>query len=421
MTTAFGPQRLHDGSLLLYCLGIRHNGPESSPPSELTLVDWVEVLRQASENGLTPLLYHRLKTAVTPLPLPTLVLEHLRVASVQSAAQSLQIGHELVQILEAFRRHGIGVIVLKGGYLGQVVYESFALRTMCDLDVMVKRDDLTRAAGMLGELGYVPQFYGVEEVDYAKHHHLRPMARPGGIRVEIHWSIARPTVRFDVDIDGLWERARPIEIAGVEALVLSPEDLILHLCLHASFSHKFRLGMRACWDILEVVRHYQDVMDWDEVVRRAQQWRIGRYVYLTLRLVRELLAVDIPATTIAALEPPDFPPEVVAWARTCIFSPENDDSVSPSMAQLWTPGKLNSKLSVLRRSLYPSRAAMARIYPTAPDSPRIYLYYPVRWADLLVRYWRYAWGLWRGDRRAREELRAVSERVALSDWLRWAG
>jgi hypothetical protein len=81
---------------------------------------------------------------------------------------------------------------------------------------------------------------------------------------------------------------------------------------------------------------------------------------------------------------------------------------------------LNSKFSVLLHTFYPSRAAMGRIYRTAPDSSRIYLYYPVRWADLLVRYGRHAWGLWRGDHRTRDVLRAVSERAALSDWLRYA-
>jgi hypothetical protein len=308
--------------------------------------------------------------------------------------------------------------VLKGGYLGQVVYPSFALRTMCDLDVMVRRHELQRAADVLAGLGYAPLYDGVEQVDYTRHHHLRPMSRPGGIRVEIHWGIVRPTVPFDVDIDGLWERARPTEIAGAPTLVLSPEDLILHLCLHVSFSHKFRVGLRACWDLLEVIRHHGAVVDWEQVVRRAGEWRIGRYVYLTLRLVRELLAAEIPPSVITALEPPDFPPEVVAWARTCLFTPGPEASMSPSMARLWTSPRLGAKLSLLLHTLYPPHAAMARIYRTPPDSKRLYLYYPVRWADLLLRYGRHAWGLWRGDHRTHDELRAVAERAALGDWLR---
>jgi len=204
-------------------------------------------------------------------------------------------------------------------------------------------------------------------------------------------------------------------------LVLSPEDLLLHLCLHASFSHQFRVGLRACWDILEVVRHHRDAIDWDQCVRRAQQWRIGKYVYLTLRLVRELLAADIPAATIAALEPPGFPPEALTWARTCIFAPEIGAAVSPSMARLWTSRRIKAKFGVLLKTLFPPRAAMTRIYGTSPGSRWIYGYYLLRWADLLARYGRHAWGLWRGDDRTRDQLRAVSERAALSEWLGYSG
>jgi hypothetical protein len=87
------------------------------------------------------------------------------------------------------------------------------------------------------------------------------------------------------------------------------------------------------------------------------------------------------------------------------------------MAKLWTSRRLGAKLSVLWQALYPSRAAMRRIYRLPARSRRIYLYYLVRGADLLLRYGRHAWGLWRGDRRTRHELRAASERASLSEWL----
>jgi hypothetical protein len=418
MMAIAGPTYLQDGSLLLYYLDIRPNGVTDGPPAKPTEPEWIEILRQAGENGVTPLLYHRLK-AIAPSPkVPPLVLDCLRDAAVQSAAQNLQIGRELAHVLEAFHHHGIAAIVLKGAYLGQVVYESFALRPMCDLDVMVRRDKLAQAESVLAELGYVPQYSGVEQVDYAHHHHLRPMAKPGGIPVEIHWSLARPNAHFEVDIEGLWERARRTTIGGVDALVLSPEDLILHLCLHASFGHRFRVGVRACWDIREVVRHHGDAIVWDQVAQRARQWGIGKYVYLTLRLARELLAADVPVAVIAALEPPDFSPEVVAWARTCIFTPERDETVSVRMATLWTSRRLMAKFGAALGALYPSPATIARMYRAQPGSRRILLYYPIRWVDLFLRYGRQGWQLWRGDPRRQGELRVVSERAALNDWLR---
>jgi hypothetical protein len=407
-----------EGALLLYCLGIRPNGRASAPPPTLTVSDSVEILGQAGENGIMPLLYHCLTTVIPRPVLPPTVLDHLRQAAVRGAAQSLRIGHELAQVLALFRRHGVPVIALKGAHLGHVVYGNAALRTMGDLDLMVRRQQLAMAEGLLGQLGYTPQHDPLEQVDYTHHHHTRPLGKPGAMRIDLHWSITRPTLPFSVDLDGIWQRAVPVRVAGGEALALSAEDLLLHLCLHTAFDHQFRLGLRACWDVLQVVRHYRDAIDWDKVVGRARQWGIGRYVYLTLRLVRELLAADIPLGRIAVLEPPGFTPEVLAWARTCVFNTETDAaSVSPSMAELWTSRRLAAKLGVLRQSFYPPRAAMGRIYRTSPDSSWIYLYYPVRWVDLLVRYGRHAWGLWRGDRRVHDELRAVAERTALREWL----
>jgi hypothetical protein len=408
---------VHDGSLLLGCLGIGEAGRRPA----LTASEWAEVLRQAGENNLVPLLYHRL-CILDPTPqLPPGALEHLREATLASAARSLQISRALGQILGALGRGGIPVIVLKGGYLAQVVYESPALRTMGDLDVLVQREDLDRTAAVLAGMGYAPLYEGVEEVDYTRHHHLRPLAGPEGVRVEIHWNIVRPTPAVDVDLDGLWGRARGFRLAGVEAQALAPEDLLLHLCLHASFSHKFRVGLRACWDILEVTRRHADTIDWEELVRRARQWRVDRYVYLTLRLVRELLGADIPQEATTALEPPGFPPQAIAWARTCIFLPDSDVALSPSMASLWTARRLGSKLGLLLNILFPQRAALARMYRRRSDSAAVYLLYPRRWTELLVRYARDAHALHRGDPRKHNELRAVAERTALRDWLQRSG
>jgi hypothetical protein len=375
------------------------------------------MLRQASDNGIAPLLYHRLTTVSGAPAVPPEVLGRLRGAALQSAAQSLQNRRELGQVLQALRRQRIAVIVLKGSHLGPLVYENPALRTMCDIDLLVGREDLTPAAGVLQDLGLVPQHKNVEMVDYARHHHLRPMARPGGIRVEIHWNIAPPDAPFAVDLPGLWARAQPVELAGVPALVLAPEDLVLHLCLHVSFGHGFRFGLRTAWDILEVARHHREALDWDVIAQRAQQWGVARYVYLTLRLARELVGVEIPPAVLARLQPPGFTADVVRWATTCVFTSDGEAYVSPSMAELWTSRRLRGKLGVLWRTLFPSRAAMARIYQVRTESRWVHLYYAGRGVDLLLRYGRHAWGLWRGDHRAHDALRTVSERAALTAWL----
>ena len=62
------------GPILLHFLGVSRNGWANGGPSELTESDWAQILRLAGENGVTPLLYHRLMTTVPVPPVPPLAL-----------------------------------------------------------------------------------------------------------------------------------------------------------------------------------------------------------------------------------------------------------------------------------------------------------------------------------------------------------
>ena len=60
---------------------------------------------------------------------------------------------------------------------------------------------------------------------------------------------------------------------------------------------------------------------------------------------------------------------------------------------------------------------MAEMYRASPDSKRIYLYYPVRWRDLLRRHGRSAWRFLRRDDVMMDLAERENQKTALSDWL----
>jgi hypothetical protein len=317
------------------------------------------------------------------------------------------------------RSEGIAVIVLKGAYLAEVVYGDVALRSMSDVDLMVRQRDLARVEARLFEMGYAQRENPEADMDYAAHHHLHPLTKPGGVPIEIHWTIERPTEPFTIDVEGLWERARPATIAGVEVLALAPEDLLLHLCLHTAFNHQFLLGLRSCWDILETIRHHGNDIDWEQVQRRARQWGVAKYAYLTLRLAKELLGAGVPASTLTALRPDGFDPRLYAWASAEILAGRTAAvSVSPRFAQMWGTMRAREKAALLVRSAFPSPSAMGRMYAAGGGPHWVYLYYPVRWRDLLRQYGRSAWQRVRRDEAAVALVQRAHERAALMDWLK---
>jgi hypothetical protein len=257
------------------------------------------------------------------------------------------------------------------------------------------------------------------EVNYATHHHSRPFVKAGSIKIELHHTIQHASSAFKICVDGLWRRAQPAPIGNTHVLVLSPEDLLLHLCLHTAFDHHFLFGLRSFCDLFEVIRHYRNDIDWDELVHRSREWATIKYVYLALALATELLEAEVPEEVLADLKPEDFDPQVIGWSLTQIFT-DASPAVSENLARVWGAQEVRQRVALLVNSLLPSPTRLAQMYHLPLRSAWVYLYYPQRWKDLLVRYGCSLWRLLRGDYAIIMASERENEKRALREWLRAA-
>jgi Uncharacterised nucleotidyltransferase len=399
------------GELLLGCL---LNDPGSASLAEH---EWHAVIREAVRQGVTPLLCDRLPTLDRTGDVPTRVIQALRELAIGSAAKCLQLHHDLVEILSVLTREGIDVIVLKGAYLSHKVYANKVLRPMRDIDLMVRRRDLMRAQAALREMGYAQAPGHHAEWDCSRSHHLDPLTRPGGARVEIHWTIERPNAPFAIDVEELWARAQPCTIGGVDVLALSTEDLVLHVCVHTAFHHRLEYGLRGCWDTLEIIRRRGEDIDWDQVHERAVRWGARRYVYLTLSLAKDLLGAGVPVQVLAALRPAGFDSRVLRWARAEVLGPSADPSISSRFAMFWGATRMREKALLLVEGLFPSKTVMAGLYPGCHDPRWLSVFYLVHWARLVRSYGRTIWRMILGDQSVKTSVRREHQRAVLIDWL----
>jgi hypothetical protein len=382
----------------------------------LSTHEWDIAILESVRQGVAPLLFRRVQVAGQSAAVPVEATRRLRQLALMSAAKNLRLYRELAEVLGVLRGVGIDVIVLKGAYLAQAIYKDLALRPMADVDLLVKKADLERTEAILAAMGYAP-FHGPHrDEDFLNCQHLHPLARAGGPPIEIHWTIESPTEPFAIDIDGLWERARAARVADVDVLVLSPEDLLLHLCLHTTFHHRLTLGLRGCWDLFEMIRQCQGPIDWKQVQARSREWRIEKYVYLTLQLAKDLLGAAVPAEVLTDLRPNWFDPKVMSLARTEILG--QAPSVSATFARMWSAGRRREKVKLLVEAMFPSRKALGRLYPTSRSALRLYPYYLRRWRELVERYGTIAWRVIRREEKARALIRRERERDVLMEWLK---
>lgn len=369
---------------ILALLSCRERGAPV-PRVELTDSEWSVLARTAVRHGVAPLVYARLRT--TGDQVPAHVLDVLKGYFFRTGLENLRLYARLAPILRALAEQGIDVIVLKGAFLADTVYEDRALRSMGDADLLMRRTALPRVDRILRGSGWdQPIADDATAPRQARGHQLQTFVRDSA-HIEVHWSIEDDASPFAIDVDGLWQRARRVQVAGVRALALAPEDLLLHLCLHASYNHgwlQFEAGLRPLVDIEATLRHFAHRIDWDVFTQRAFGWKVQRCAWLTLTLAKHLLAADVPERVLAALAPALVDRDVIDSAATLALSNYYSEVTHalPALGRRWLTKRrqILSMPAWWREALWPDIHVLTAAYPSLHGAPRAR--YLLHWIDL---------------------------------------
>lgn len=266
--------------------------------------DWDGFLQKGIYAGLSPLIYSKLKKAKAISHAPPNVIERFENLYYGYVLENTKLYRKLKIVLSAFSQQNIPIIVLKGAALAECVYEDIGLRPMFDVDLLIKKEDISAAEHLLEQLQYSPQeIRHTKEWYRTSHHHLVPYAsHDGWLVLELHHHIVPPAESVIFPIAELWQRARPTHIASVPTLVLCWEDMLLHLCLHATLEHYFRGKLNALCDMTQVINRFNDEIDWAQLVGIAKNYGVEKYLYYALWLSQEMVGAVVPYSTLEELK-----------------------------------------------------------------------------------------------------------------------
>jgi hypothetical protein len=206
---------------------------------------------------------------------------------------------DLASLGDVLDGHEIPWITFKGPVLAEVVYPRSDLRTYSDLDVLIPRAFFGRAIELLerNRCRLVDTNWNFIRDERLSQLHM--VLRLGTV-ADAHWHLlnsgkARDALR--ISTDEILERSRTVALDGRPVRTLDSVDTLVHLCIHAGFSG----GRRLLW--LKDVDRAVGVADlsWDEVVRRAEDWRAGAMVSIVLQRVARIMGTPIPSDVIRTL------------------------------------------------------------------------------------------------------------------------
>jgi hypothetical protein len=259
------PPRISDLDLLALLteiLAVRQNS-DNAVKLRLRLVDakfsWQALADLAIDQGvLLPLIWAlRHRCLLLPVPArqalgdnhgdhPTTAFEAVYR---QYIARRNEQAQQLVEILGALNRASVVPLLLKGArYLIASAWPWCEARDMRDLDLLVRKDDASRAVKALADAGYVSslEFVPIDQ-------HLPEMwlaGRPSA--VEIHTEALSFSGRKLLTTEEVWKRSIPCSTAEGAFYVLPDEWQLLHGLLNHQISdhcHARRLlAVKALWE-----------------------------------------------------------------------------------------------------------------------------------------------------------------------------
>ncbi|MEW6601382.1 MAG: nucleotidyltransferase family protein, partial [Nitrospirota bacterium] len=147
----------NESRLLILCAtnGASKDAPEEAASLISDGIKWDDFLEASVSQGLAPLTHAYLKKHQEKTSVPSYVRDELAELYHGNVARNMYLRSELERILHAFNEQGIDVILLKGAALAWTAYGDIGLRTMGDIDILVRPKNLSMAKNIMHELSYV--------------------------------------------------------------------------------------------------------------------------------------------------------------------------------------------------------------------------------------------------------------------------
>lgn len=135
-----------------------------------------------------------------------------------------RLAHACRALCDTLKEANIPFLPLKGAVIRDLYPEGW-MRTSCDIDILVKEDDLSLAVDtIMSRLSYTS--------DKKKSYHDVSLYSPNGIHLELHFNIREDNAALDGVLTDVWDHAAPIDGARH---ALSTEFLFFHVTAHMAY------------------------------------------------------------------------------------------------------------------------------------------------------------------------------------------
>ena len=293
---------------------------------------------------------------------------------------------QLREVVAAFDKGGVRILVLKGPAYGRTVYPDPALRPASDLDLLVRPDDMVQARTILEGLDYKceARLFNAEESLYKDEKFSHCNNQRVYRVIELHWRLHTFLgIRQEAQTEELFNRSIKVKTHSLTFEALDPVDALIHTAINNAYGHDD--GMRLIWiyDIKMLALSLAVPGDWELLQKRSVEWRARRAVELSIEMARAWLGLRLPkdfADFTKWPQPTDS--EIAGWEKAV-----HKYRSFPTLLSLRMPAGAGVmvKARLFARLVFPLREKVCRDFPPPHDLlfPLSYVRRWLHWVEKL--------------------------------------
>ncbi|MVM38681.1 hypothetical protein GO730_15900 [Spirosoma sp. HMF3257] len=275
---------------------------------------------------LMPLVYRNLEKSGDPL------IPHLRGIYRYTWMTNQRFLEKMKLIVGALHQENIDTIVLKGIPLSLQYYGDMGVRLMYDLDVLVPTSQADQAVRVL-QAEPLSLKSSQFEIKHRQLLHAMHLWDKQNVSVDLHWNLIIQHAYTGADIP-FWKSRQPLALTdSLHTYTLSPTHQLFHNLVHGfAWSASHPAPIRWIADSYVIYTKPTVVIDWQELLDLAEQFRLTYPIRQSLRLLQAEFRLVLPASIRKRLE--HMPLSSVEQAYFTLLRKKSSSTISRTIRTL---------------------------------------------------------------------------------------
>lgn len=343
-------------------------------------INWDDIIKLAEIHNVQGMIYATLKESLVQVP--STVMDAFEKSFMATVKYSIRQEMEMERVKSAFKKEKIDMVLMKG-YLIKNYYPSSELRTMGDVDFLIRSEDRQRSDKVLKSLGFefIKKESGASVWNYVK----------GTVLLEVHTSIIYQQLFLGVDYSKYFSNAfNYIEEKSPFIYEMKPEYHFIYVLVHFA-KHLYRVGsgIRMVMDIVVLLNKCGKEYDWGFIEKELEDIKLLEFTKKLFYMCYKYFDCYVPEK---CKNGDDRVSEafMVYVLKAGVFGQYNRDSFSVKFNLTEDENKtkkLRYRVRNLLQILFPDYDTMYGWFAWFRGKPKWYL--PIGWVRRWIVNWKY--------------------------------